>query len=82
MSADYDITIESKEALKRYVKMGIKPGGFLTAVICNDLLGAVGSADSFNKSHIPEYVEYLFNEVPGSCWGSPEAMQSWMEKFR
>ncbi len=79
---DYDITVECREALIRYIEHGIKPGSFLTAILCNDLLSAVGHADSVNKSRIPEYVKYLFNEVPGNCWGSPEAMQTWMEKFR
>ena len=81
-NGDYDITSECNEGLRRYVKDGIKPGSFLTAILCNDLLSAVGHADSVNKSRIHEYVKYLFNEVPGSCWGSPETMQSWMEKFR
>ena len=79
---NYDMTNLCKQALDLYIKKGIRPGGFLTAVICNDLMSAVGNADDWNIKIIPEYVKYLYNEAPGNCWGSPEAMQSWMEKFR
>ena len=79
---NYDMTLQCKMDLDLYIKKGIQPGGFLTAVICNDLMSAVGHADAWNIKIIPEYVKYLYNEAPGNCWGSTEAMQTWMEKFR
>jgi hypothetical protein len=80
--AQYEITEQCKDALDLYVSHGVPPGHFLTAVICNDLLSACNHADHMNITRIPEYVKYLFNEVPGNCWGSTEAMQTWMEKFK
>jgi hypothetical protein len=68
--------------LTRYVDHGIEPGGFLTAVISNDLKEAVSRADDENLAKLPAYVAWLYNEAPRGCWGSRENMQRWMESFR
>ena len=68
-------------AIERYVDHGISPGDFLTAVICNDLAGAVGRADEENMANLPAYVSYFYNEVSGECWGSIKKMVAWTEKF-
>ena len=39
-------------AVIRYVEDGIEPGGFLEAVLCNDLKGAVMRADAINKARL------------------------------
>ena len=82
MNDDYDMTDQCRDGLDLYMSHGIPPGHFLTAVICNDLMSAVSHADYWNKTRIHVYVKYLYNEAPGNCWGSPEAMQTWMEKFK
>ena len=66
--------------IKRYVEQGIRPGSFLTAVICNDLQGAVGKADDENLRNIYAYTAYFYNEVPESCWGTPQKMKDWIKK--
>ena len=66
--------------IERYINHGIATGDFLTAIICNDLKGAIGRADDENIQNIPAYVAYFYNEAPASCWGSPETMKAWMEK--
>ena len=68
-----------KEALARYVIQHIKPGGFLTAVLQNDLVTAVGNADSKNIKNIPAYVSWLYNWAPISCWGSRINVKEWLE---
>ena len=68
-------------AIERYVNQGIQPGDFLTAVICNDLVLAVGRADEENMANLPAYVRYFYNETPGTCWGSKEKMAAWVRKF-
>lgn len=65
-------------ALRRYVVEGLKPGDFLTAVICNDLRNAVGRADADNLPLLKTYVQWFYNIAPGSCWGSREHMDEWM----
>ena len=68
--------------IKRYIESGVKPGDFLTAVICNDLRKACGQADDENLANLPAFVGYFYNEVPSMCWGSPEQMNGWIAKFK
>jgi len=78
---DYDQIPEHMMAsLKRYVDQKVEPGGFLSAVLCNDLKGAVGQADFINIEIIPVYVSWLYNEAPAICWGSPEKFSSWLNE--
>ena len=63
--------------LKAYINTGRGVGGFLTAVLENDLKGAVDRADSHNRANLPAYVGYLYNQAPGGCWGSPENVKAW-----
>lgn len=65
------------EAIDRYVKQGIPPGSFLTAIFSNDLVGAAGKADDENLRNLPAYADYLYNRIPSSCWGSREIVNGW-----
>lgn len=67
------------EAIKRYVEDGIKPGDFLTAVICNDLKEAVWRADEKNMKNLLAFVAYFYNEVTATIWGNEEMMKDWIE---
>jgi hypothetical protein len=64
--------------IRRYVDDRIKPGKFLTAIICNDLSDAVGRADDENLKNLPAYVAYFYNEAPSDSWGSKEKMNDWL----
>lgn len=66
-------------AIMRYVLNRVKPGDFLTAVICNDLRQAVGLADAENSPLIPLYVRWLTNNAPSVCWGDAAAMRVWLQ---
>ena len=68
--------------IRRYVEHGVRPGDFLSAVIQNNLSQAVGRADTENLKNIPAFVAYFYNECPGTCWGSPEKMEAWIDSFR
>ena len=65
-------------AIERYINHGILPGGFLTAVLENDLVGAVSRADHINKSMIPTYLEFFYRDIPSTCWGSVENVKTWV----
>lgn len=67
-----------KESLDRYVEHGISTGGFLEAVLCNNLSEAVGRADEKALENLPHIVSYIYNELPGGAWGSPERVQVWL----
>ncbi|KKN45148.1 hypothetical protein LCGC14_0686010 [marine sediment metagenome] len=64
-------------AMDRWVEQAIPPGGFLTAVLSNNLRGAFGCADHINLQHMQEIVMYCYWEIPGNCWGSRESVAAW-----
>jgi len=68
-----------REGLINYVVKRIQPGGFLTAVICNDLRTAVNTADDKNYPLLRLYVMWFHNVAPMLCYGSREAMRLWLD---
>lgn len=69
-----------EEALLRYVNQHISPGGFLTAVLENDLFGAVSRADGGNLPLIKEIAQYVYWELPSPCHGSPQKVTAWLDQ--
>lgn len=67
-----------KESLDRYVKQGIPPGGFLTAVLENNLFEAVGRADEYNLATLASICRYIYNDLPATCWGSPQRVTDFL----
>jgi len=63
-----------------YFQEGLHPGGFLGAVLANDLVGAFSHADDINKHRIGDFVNWLYWEAPGRPfgWGSYEAIDKWV----
>ena len=66
--------------LRRYIENGIKPGSFLTALLCNDLRETCERADDVNRHRIYDYVKFLYNYAPAGIWGSPEIVAQWIER--
>ena len=64
-------------AMRRWIQDGLWPGGFLTAVLQNDLVGAAMHADQINRYRLFEYADFLYNEAPRPAWGSVEATKAW-----
>lgn len=71
------ITPNMVEAIRGYVDHGYMVGGFLSAVLENDLRKAVVRADGHNVRNLPAYIAYLNNYVPAPCWGSKKAVEDW-----
>jgi hypothetical protein len=66
-------------SLQRYVEHKLFPGGFLAAVLCNDLFGAVEHADSENQAALADIVKFVYNRMPNNSWGSKEVMYRFTE---
>lgn len=66
-------------ALQRYVEDRIQPGGFMTAVLSNDLREAIARADDECLAALHTIVARLYNDVPSICWGSPEKVDAWLD---
>jgi len=76
----FHIPEHMKGGLDRYVRLGIRPGGFLQAVLRNDFVEAMIRADMQNKQHLHEYALLLLGGViPDEAWGSAEAVNSWIK---
>ena len=70
------------ESIRRYADHGVPAGGFLEAVISNDLNAAVNAADDENIQVIPAIVRYFYNQCPSACWGYDGAFKAWIERKR
>jgi hypothetical protein len=66
------------DGIQCYIENGIRPGDFLTAVICNDLREACRCADDENRHLLFEYVKFFYAHAPCDCWGSPEKYKAWV----
>jgi hypothetical protein len=66
--------------LYAYVLDGVPPGGFLTAVITNDLSGAITKADIANFKHLRRWVLFFHWHTPSACHGSQAHMDAWIAR--
>lgn len=68
------------QTLDLYVRKGVAPGHFMTALFANDFMAAIGRADEKNQSAIIDWARFIYNAVPSNCWGSTERVQKWVEQ--
>lgn len=66
------------KSIDLYILEGIPTGGFLEAVLSNDLQEAMGRADEESRAILFDVVYYLFNYCPSICWGSPKKHYDWL----
>lgn len=78
MKRDYkDIEPRHLQALERWIRHGINPGHFLTAVLENDLKGAFAYGDLGSLQVLWAICIWLYNRAPQLCWGSSEKVKNW-----
>lgn len=70
------------EPMLAWVNEGRLPGDFLQAVLRNDLKTAIARADDESLAGLSSIVGWLYNEAPGNCWGSLEAVNEWAAAHR
>jgi len=66
-------------ALERYIRHGIPPGHFLTALLSNDLRETFARGDDINLAAVRDYVVFLHCDAPSACSGSPSRFAAWVE---
>lgn len=68
-----------RSALDDWARTGNQHGGFVMALLENDLFGAITRADGFNgqRDALRDAVWYIHAELPSSCSGSRKAVQEW-----
>jgi hypothetical protein len=67
-----------QESFQLYIERRVPTGGFLTALLSNDLKETFARADNHNRHLVYDIVFWLYNEAPMPCWGSPENVQAWL----
>ena len=68
--------------MQMYIEHGISGGGFLNAVLENDLFSAVMRADVTNLKELPNIVRWVHNEAPPYSHGSKLKVKEWINKIR
>lgn len=66
-----------RAGLARYLRHGIRPGNFLTAVLENNLEGAIQYGDEDSLAGLAGTVRWLHNNVPQGAWGTPAKVKAW-----
>ena len=69
------------DSMRGYFLHGHRPGGFLYAVLSNNLIGACQRADSANNVALYDIMRFLNVRAPIGSWGSPEAVTKWLKDF-
>lgn len=80
MQINYDRLPEHMRAgFRRYIEHGIPGGSFMDAVLSNDLIGAMETADEINRERLFDTCVFLLNQAPAGCFGSPERVSKWIK---
>lgn len=69
-----------RESLDAHVRLGRLTGGFLEAVLCNDLREALGRADPISLRSLPAIIRYLRDNAPAVAWGSVDKVRTWQHE--
>jgi len=67
------------DALLRYGQKRIPTGGFLRAVLSNDLFEAVARADENSLKALRNIITFIRWEMPSECRGSSEKVDKWLK---
>ena len=79
MTTEYlDAPVHILDSINRYVEHGLEPGGFVKAVLSNDLVGAFKQADTDAEAGIRDILKYVRWEIPTESWGSPAKVEAWL----
>lgn len=66
------------DTFREYVNKGVKPAGFALALLENNLLEALATADRINYTNLQNYVIFLKSAIPKMAYGSRENVNAWV----
>ena len=72
------ITMDCQEAIFGYLVYGWEPGGFLTAVMANDLYRAATVADIANVDHLAYVAKFVVYALPQASYGNYYQVKTWL----
>lgn len=65
------------EGLLGWIEQGTPPGGFLEAVIQNDLVRAISKADEGSYRQLRDLIYFLTNHAPYGSFYAKDAIHNW-----
>ncbi len=65
---------------RKYILNGEPVGGFLTALLENNLAEAAVRADPTNLEYLGELGRFIFYKTPEACWGCKQKVKAWQER--
>lgn len=68
------------DALVDYTINHHEHGGFVMALLRNDLVDAINRADESSYRNLREIVQFMNMYMPASCWGSNEKVRAWIDE--
>lgn len=68
--------------INEYVTEGARPGGFLYAVLTDQLFGAVTRADNRSLRHLRGILWFVNHYTPAACRGSQATVEKWIALTR
>lgn len=69
-----------RRSFEDYFQRGVPLGGFLTAVMENDLREACARADDNNRRLLFAWVKWIYNEAPAAAWGDKKKVAAWIKQ--
>lgn len=72
------VMVRWQKGIKNYFYEKLRPGHFLTAVLCNDLQAAISRCDGDALQELPRLMMFLFNYAPANSWGCEDFMEEWI----
>lgn len=73
------ISYDTLYTVKVYVEQGVQTGGFLEAVLSNNLSESIARADHQSLKDLKSTLQLIYNYTPASCWGSKEKVKEWLD---
>jgi len=65
------------DGVELYLRRGIATGGFMQALLRNDLMESFAQADDNNRHLMFRWAEWLYNHCPRAAAGSAEKDEKW-----
>ena len=64
----------------RYIEHGIRPGHFMTHLLANDFMAALGHADDINQANVVNWARFIYMHMPSSSHGSAHKVEQWIAR--
>lgn len=68
------------KTLLKYLANGQSTGGFLKALLSNDLFTTYARMDEQNEKLLNKYIKTIYSRFPSRCWGNEEKYKQWIKQ--